>query len=128
VQCDGFIVVGYELSAVVSGVIPSFLLAAERKGGLISLGGVGTDFKRTQAIALCRQLVAIRTPEKSSRSIHCPSSLSNTDYMGLHHPFWGAILILGCSKWSGSRALPARVERPFTSSVLELDPDRRMIA
>jgi bifunctional non-homologous end joining protein LigD len=61
VQSDSFIIVGYEPSTAVPGAIASLLLAARRKGGLIYIGGVGTGFKRNQAIALRRQLDAMRT-------------------------------------------------------------------
>jgi bifunctional non-homologous end joining protein LigD len=63
VQSDSFVVIGYEPSTAVPGAIGSLLLAAKRKGGLVYVGGVGTGFKRDQAIALRRQLDLIRTPK-----------------------------------------------------------------
>lgn len=88
IQSDSFVVVGYEPSTAVPGAIASLLLAAKRKGGLIYVGGVGTGFKRTQAIALKRQLDAICTtkPVVSTKGKHLvwvePKLVAEIEYRG----------------------------------------------
>ena len=80
--------VGYEPSTAVPGAIASLLLAVQRKGGLIYVGGVGAGFKRTQAIALRRQLDAIRTtkPVVSTKGKNLvwvePKLVAEIDYRG----------------------------------------------
>lgn len=88
VQSDSFVIVGYEPSTAVPGAIASLLLAAKRKAGLIYIGGVGTGFKRNQAIALRRQLDAIRTakPVVSTKGKNLvwvePKLIAEVEYRG----------------------------------------------
>lgn len=88
VQSDSFIVVGYEPSTAVPGAIASLLLAAKQKGGLVYIGGVGTGFKRNQAISLRRQLDQIRTakPKVSTKGKNFvwvePTLVAEIEYRG----------------------------------------------
>lgn len=61
VQSDTFVLVGYEPSSKVPGAIARLLLGARRGGELVYVGSVGTGFKHAEAIALERQLGAMRT-------------------------------------------------------------------
>lgn len=88
VQSDSFVVVGYEPSTAVPGAIASLLLAAKRMGGLVYVGGVGTGFKRNQAISLRRQLDQIRTakPKVSTKGKNLvwvePELVAEIEYRG----------------------------------------------
>ncbi|RUM95251.1 ATP-dependent DNA ligase [Pseudaminobacter arsenicus] len=61
IQSESFLVVGYEPSTKVRGAIASLLLAASAGDGLVYVGSVGTGFKAHEAVALKKQLDAIKT-------------------------------------------------------------------
>jgi bifunctional non-homologous end joining protein LigD len=121
IQSDSFVVVGYEPSTAVPGAIASLLLAAKRKGGLIYVGGVGTGFKRTQAIALRRQLDAIRTtkPVVSTKGRNLvwvePKLVAEIDYRG-----WSDDLSLRHASFKGLRDIEDTGEI-FSINSLPLD-------
>ena len=61
VQTESFAIVGYEHSAAAIGGIGRLLLAARQAKSLVYVGGVGTGFTHTSALALKRQMDAILT-------------------------------------------------------------------
>lgn len=61
VQSESFAIVGYEPSEAFAGAIGSLLLAARQSDGFVFVGGVGSGFKRVEAIALRKQLDDLRT-------------------------------------------------------------------
>ncbi|MEY9198479.1 bifunctional non-homologous end joining protein LigD [Sinorhizobium fredii] len=56
IQSEGFLIIGYERSAVAFGGIGRLLLAARKDGKLVYVGGVGTGFNERSATDLRRQL------------------------------------------------------------------------
>jgi bifunctional non-homologous end joining protein LigD len=67
VRSDSFFIVGYEPSTAALGGIGRLLLAAYKGNRLAYVGGVGTGFKETPAIALRKELDEIVTEKPAVR-------------------------------------------------------------
>jgi len=63
VQSEGFVIIGYEPSAVALGGIGRLLLAARKGDGLVYAGGVGTGFTQASATALRKQMDGLIIPK-----------------------------------------------------------------
>lgn len=61
VQSDSFFIVGYEPSTAALGGIGRLLLAARQGDDLVYVGGVGTGFKRHEAMKLRKDLDTLKT-------------------------------------------------------------------
>jgi bifunctional non-homologous end joining protein LigD len=66
IQSEGFVIVGYEPSAVALGGIGRLLLAARKGDALVYVGGVGTGFTHASATALRKQMDQILIPKPAA--------------------------------------------------------------
>lgn len=66
IQSEGFVIIGYEPSAVALGGIGRLLLAARKGDALVYVGGVGTGFTHASATALRKQMDQILIPKPAA--------------------------------------------------------------